>query len=235
MAPSWPSRELLLRAVLRRTFPLWERLGLHVVPNHYSQPIPDTRALGERPWARPSELVGIAMNEPAQLALLASFAARFRDEYTRFPLHGSGRPGEYFLLNSMFIGVDGAVLHCMVRHFRPRRVVEVGSGFSTAVSAAALLANARETSVLGELIAIEPQPRPELRAGLPGLTRLVDTPVQALPFSFFDALDDGDVLFIDSSHVLTIGSDVQHLFLEVLPRLRRGVLVHVHDIFLPDE
>jgi predicted O-methyltransferase YrrM len=234
MPTSWPGYQAALRAALRYSFPLWERLGVHVTPNHYTQPIPNTRALGDAPWAAPSELAGIDMDPHGQLDLLEAFATRYRAEYERFPRRGTGRPHEYFLANSMFIGIDGCALYAMVRHFKPRRIVEVGSGFSTLVSAQALLANRRESGLAAELIAVEPEPRLSLR-DLPGLTRLVTARVQDLELSFFADLEDRDILFLDSSHVLAIGSDVQRLFLEVLPRLNPGVLVHVHDVFLPGE
>jgi predicted O-methyltransferase YrrM len=229
------SYQRLLQGGLRRTFPIWERLGFHITPNHYSQPIPDTRRLGSRPWDRPSALVGLEMNAAGQLSLMDLWALRYRAEYERFPVRGTARPDEYFLANSMFIGVDAQALHCMVRSLRPRRILEIGAGFSTLVSGRALLENQRETGVAGELVAIDPHPRDFLRRGVAGLSKLITTPLQDLPLSFFEELGENDVLFIDSSHVLAIGSDVQYEILEILPRLRRGVVVHLHDIFLPDE
>jgi Methyltransferase domain len=82
---------------------------------------------------------------------------------------------------------------------------------------------------------IEPYPRKFLMNGVPGITRLVQKRVEEVERSFFDRLEAGDILFIDSSHVAKTGSDVNYLFFEILPRLRKGVIVHFHDIFLPDE
>ncbi len=233
--PSWLSYQRLLQGGLRRTFPIWERLGFHITPNHYSQPIPDTRRLGNRPWERPSALVGLDMNAEGQLALMDRWAGRYRSEYERFPARGSARADEYFLSNSMFIGVDGQALYCMLRSLQPRRIVEIGSGFSTLVAGRALLENQRASGVTGELVAIDPHPRDFLRRGVAGLTQLISQPLQDLPLSLFEELGESDVLFLDSSHVLAIGSDVQYEILEILPRLKRGVVVHLHDIFLPDE
>ena len=101
----------------------------------------------------------------------------------------------------------------------------------------ALEANRAEGSE-GRLTAIEPYPHAFVRdaiAARPELAEMLDEQVQGLPLDLFSSLGEGDVLFIDSSHVLRIGSDVQYEFLEILPRLRPGVLVHVHDIFLPGE
>jgi hypothetical protein len=128
--------------------------------------------------------------------------------------------------------VDAEVLHCLVRRSKPKRIIEVGSGFSTCVTAAALLKNAAEGHP-SHFVAIEPHPNDVLRAGIPGLKELRVEPVQSLPAAFADDLDEDDILFIDSSHVVRIDSDVRFLFLEVLPRLQPGVLVHVHDVFLP--
>ena len=85
------------------------------------------------------------------------------------------------------------------------------------------------------LICIEPFPREFLRKGFPGLQSLIEKKVQDIDLEFFSQLGSGDILFIDSSHTVKIGGDVNYLFLEVLPRLKPGVIVHVHDIFLPFE
>jgi hypothetical protein len=223
-----------LEWALRRTFPLWERLGLHVTPNHFYQPIPDTRALGDDTWRRRSELPGVDMREAAQLALLDEFSRLYKSEYDSFAREPTKVPHEFNFGNPQFGSVDAEVLHSVVRHFKPARFFEIGSGNSTYVAAAAALRNRAEGRDC-EVTAFEPYPNEVLRAGFPGLARLVPAKAQDVPLSEFARLDDGDILFIDSSHVLKIGSDVQYEFLEVLPRLARGVLVHVHDIFLPAE
>src|SRR5206468_3938156 len=86
-----------------------------------------------------------------------------------------------------------------------------------------------------EFTSVEPYPNPTIRAGVPGLTRLEPKKVQDVPLSFFQQLEANDILFIDSSHVLCIGSDVQYEFLDILPSLKPGVVVHVHDILIPRE
>jgi hypothetical protein len=220
---------------LLNNFSYWQARGVHVVPVHFYQPIPDTRTLGEGPWAKYSEMPGVRINEERQLELLARFSAEYKDEYESFPRERGGEPHRYFVRNGAFETVDGEILYCMIRHFRPRKIFEVGSGNTTYLSAQAALKNAAEGGAACELVAFEPYPNEVLLAGFPGLTRLVEAKAQDIPFETFDQLGDGDILFIDSSHVLKIGSDVQYLYLEVLPRLRKGVIVHVHDIFLPGE
>ena len=116
----------------------------------------------------------------------------------------------------------------MVRHFQPRFIIEVGSGFSSLVLGAAAAENDSAS-----ITCIEPFPREFLRKGFPGLRSLIEKKVQDIDLNFFSQLESGDILFIDSSHTVKIGGDVNYLFLEVLPRLKPGVIVHVHDIFLP--
>jgi len=104
------------------------------------------------------------------------------------------------------------------------------------LSAQAILKNEEEDNDYEcELVAIEPYPNDILKAGFPGLSKLIPKKVQDIPLSEFKKLSENDILFIDSSHVLKIGSDVQYEYLEILPRLNKGVIVHAHDIFLPAE
>jgi hypothetical protein len=215
-------------------FSMWEKRGYHVTPVHFYEPIPDTRQLGDETWSRESELVGIDINEGGQLRLLDEFSLKWRDEYEEFPRERTQTPYQFYVRNGLFEAVDGEMLYCMIRHLRPRKIIEIGSGYSTYLSAQAILRNRQEDSSYEcELVAIEPYPNKVLRTGFPGLSRLVVKEVQDVPLSEFMALGDGDILFIDSSHVLKIGSDVQCEYLEILPRLNKGVVIHVHDIFLP--
>lgn len=221
-------------AWIKRSFRFWERRGAHVVPVHFYEPIPDTRLLEPTLWTQPRVLPGIDMRGEQQLQRLQDFAARYRTEYEAFPRHATADPTQYHEENPQFASTDGEVLHCMIRSSRPRLVIEVGSGFSTLITAAALQRNAAEGAP-GELVCIEPYPNAVLRAGVPGLTRLISEPVQRVPLATFEQLRAGDVLFIDSSHVVTIGSDTTREVLEIVPHLAPGVLVHFHDIFTPLE
>ena len=214
----------------REIFRYWERHGFHVTPAHFYQPLPDTRSLPDTLWDRPSELSGIDMNDAMQLDLLRSQFPRFRAEYNQFPAEPTGEPGRFHFNNGLFDGTDALVAYCMIRHFQPRLIVEVGSGFSSLVAAEAIAKNRKS-----ELICIEPFPPDFLRKGVRGLHALIEKKVEDIDLKFFSQLHSGDVLFIDSSHTVKIGGDVNYLFLEVLPRLNPGVIVHVHDIFFPFE
>ena len=128
------------------------------------------------------------------------------------------------LEQSWFPSLDASVAYTMVRERRPQKIVEVGSGHSTRVLARAL-------GGVGEIVAIDPMPRADI-AGLPGV-RVVASTLQTAPRDLFDSLKPGDLLFIDSSHILMPGSDVDLLLNRVLPHLPAGALIHIHDIFLP--
>jgi hypothetical protein len=125
---------------------------------------------------------------------------------------------------SWFPSLDAAVAYALVRERKPRHVIEVGSGHSTRVLSKAV-------GGVGEILAIDPAPRADI-AGLPGV-RVKSSTLQAAPAKVFDGLMKDDVLFIDSSHILMPGSDVDILLNRVLPGLPSGALVHIHDIFLP--
>jgi hypothetical protein len=209
-------------------------LGIHVTYNHFYGPVPDTRVLKEDLWRIHSKLIGIQVNEKLQLDLLSRFKDDYIDEYEHFPKEKTNIPYEYYVRNRMFEAVDGEILYCMIRHFKPKRIIEIGSGYSTYLAAKAILKNMNSCdSYWCELTAIEPFPNKTLLNGFPGLSILLPNLVQDIPLSRFEELRENDMLLIDSSHVLKIGSDVQYEYLEILPRINKGVLISFHDIFLP--
>lgn len=204
-------------------------------PGHFYSPVPDfadvQRRSAELFGARPRTIAGVDLREEAQLALVPVFARLQRDQ----PFAEGPGPLRYRLDNTAFGHGDALTLHSMMRHHRPRRIVEVGCGWSSGV-----MLDTDELFLGGrtELTFVEPYPetlrlvaRPEdLRRA-----RFLPVPVQAAPRELFRELEAGDILFIDSTHVSKIGSDVNALFFEILPSLRPGVLVHVHDIAYPFE
>ena len=215
---------------------LREVYGTWVPPGHFYSPFPDLgdydrRAAGLRDPYR--EVPGIDLREPEQLDLVDAVGALVAD--IAFPEHpdpnGTTR---YWFDNPAYAHGDGTVLHGMLRHLRPRRVVEVGSGFSSA-----MILDTVDGWLTGtELTFIEPHPglvRGLLRPGDEQRVTIHEVAVQDVSPDVFDQLESGDVLFVDSTHVVKAGSDVNHLVFEVLPRLRAGVWVHLHDIFFPFE
>jgi methyltransferase family protein len=209
-----------------------ERAGWHLTRNHFYSPIPDTRTLGAERFGEPSEMAGVAVDDAAMLRLLAELSTAYRTEWEEWP-GDEGDPRAYYADNPWYAAVDAAIAWGLLRRSAPSRVVEVGSGVSTRLLAAALVRNAAAVAPPGTLVTIDPHAGAVVRAGIPGLTRLVTTPVQDVALDLFTELGEGDVIFIDSSHVVRAGSDVKHEILEILPRLRPGVLVHFHDVLLP--
>lgn len=141
----------------------------------------------------------------------------------------AGGKGGYRFANDYFSSPDAEVAYAIVRSLKPRRLVEIGSGNSTWLFRAAIGDGGLET----ELVSVDPSPRREVAAAADRVLRqrLQEIDARAL----VDDLEDGDVLFIDSSHTIEAGSDVVVLLLRILPALRPGVLIHLHDIFLPFE
>lgn len=180
-------------------------------------------------WQGAGDMPGVDLDIGGQRRLLRDIFPPLLTEFA-YPV-ASTDPHAYIIDNPQFQQADARSLFALLRHWRPRRVIEVGSGYSTLLMADV---NRRLLGGTMDITAIEPYPRDFLR-DLPGLAALRIEGVQDTPDAVFDTLADGDVLFIDSSHVLKTGSDLTHLLTRVLPRLRSGVRVHLHDVFLPDE
>jgi len=217
-----------------RFFSLWEKKGFHITPVHFYEPIPDTRTLKKELWESKSELVGIDMKTQEQLKLLTQVIPSFTEEYN-FPRNKTATPHEYYLENGFFPSVDAEVLHAMIRYFQPKRIIEIGSGFSTYLAARACLLNKKRSGVETDFLVIDPAPNETVKKGFPGLSTLIQKPVEQVPLEPFLELDENDMLLIDSSHVVRIGGDVNYEYLEVMPRLKKGAIIHIHDIFLPEE
>jgi len=167
--------------------------------------------------------------EEAQLQLLKELST-YSDELDNIPENKPPGKIEYYFNNGMFGPMDAFVYYCMIRKFSPTKIIEVGSGFSTLIASKAATRNNG-----GQIISIEPYPREFLKKGLPYMTELIPTPVQKVPLENFKILKKDDILFIDSSHVSKINSDVNYLYLHVIPELNPGVIIHIHDFFLPFE
>lgn len=178
------------------------------------------------------ELPGIDLNRERQFERLAAFSA-FYDELP-FP----EKPGEdcrYYYDQRVFCYADAIFLYAFLRHLKPRRIIEVGSGFSSAVMLDTI---ERFFPQPPRMTFIEPHPdrlKRLLRSHDENTIRIIESKVQDVSIDTFRSLQAGDLLFIDSTHVVKCGSDVQFLMFEVLPRLLGGVFVHFHDVFYPFE
>jgi predicted O-methyltransferase YrrM len=130
--------------------------------------------------------------------------------------------------NPLFSGLDGASLYCQLRDRQPRRYVEIGSGYSTKFAARAR----RDGAIPTEIVSIDPQPRADIDEIC---DRVIRAPLEGISRDVFAALDAPDVLLLDGSHRLLMGNHLVVFFLEILPVLSSGVLVGVHDVYLPDD
>jgi predicted O-methyltransferase YrrM len=228
---------LLARAIARlprgvltgeEHFELFQSAGFHATSVSFYSPVPNTKEIDPSIWDRPSELRGIDQNIDEQIGLLHELSSLgYMDEYYRLP--ADPLAADRYGRNGTFGGEDGAILYSLIRKLRPARVIEVGAGQSTLLSALALKANGRPDA---RLTAIDPFPRPYLRK-TEAKFDLIAKRVEEVPLSVFEELNANDILFIDSSHSVRIGGDVVFEMLGILPRLKRGVVIHIHDIFLP--
>ena len=204
-----------------------------VPPGHFYSPIPsvdEVRAREADIFQTPSSLPAIDLRREEQAALVRELA-RF---YPELPFARTQQSStRYWYENWAYSYADAIFLYSMLRHLRPRRVIEIGAGFTTAVM---LDTNERFLDRSLSLTCIEPDPttlHALLREG--DRVELIAEPMQHVPLERFDALAANDILFIDSTHVSKTGSDVNRIVFEILPRLAPGVYVHFHDVFYPFE
>jgi hypothetical protein len=211
-----------------------ERVPVPYPPGYFYSPLPSREDIesSRRQDPCPSSMPAIDLNLDGQLDLLTALKP-FYDEQP-FSLHpASGM--RYSFKNEGYPCADAIVLHCLLREFEPRRLIEVGSGWSTCVT---LDTAERFLPQPIDLTLIEPYAdilRGLVRPGDLDSIDLHELRLQDVPLSLFDTLEEGDVLFVDSTHVAKTGSDVNRLVFEILPRLAPGVHVHLHDICYPFE
>jgi Methyltransferase domain len=207
------------------------RLGLQIVLKTYYSPIPDLASLPDGVWTRRDPMRGIDFDLDAQM----SFVESALSEPLRALVWGRDVAAghAYEPVNDSYPVPDARVLYAMIRHLRPKLVVELGSGQTTRVAVQACRENARDGAHT-RVRAFDPFPT-VVDDSLPGLTELSRVRAQDVPDEVFAELRSGDVLLVDTTHSVKIASDVNHIFLRVLPLLEEGVIVHVHDIFLPYE
>jgi len=170
------------------------------------------------------------------LNLSGQLSDKYQSEYEQFSNPQPSDGGIFHLPNGAFGGVDAEFLYSMVRHIKPRKIIEIGAGYTTLIMSQAVRQNRMEDhDYVCEFISIDPYPPGYLQSPPAEVTELRRTELQAVPLADIVSLEAGDLLFIDSSHVAKIGSDVVYEYLEILPSLQPGVFIHVHDIFLPME
>ncbi len=204
---------------------------MSVTPSHFYFPVPSLKSLENKDWraCRPCAAFDFRLQE--QIERLGQELHPFATEWTFVEASADDKP-EFHFQNGFFEHIDAEVAYSFVRQRKPNRIIEIGSGHSTLLLAAALGRNKVE-GFPGELISINPYPAPFLKGGMRGAGQLIERPVQQIPLDLFRTLRANDMLFIDSSHVVSMDSDVLYECLCILPELARGVLVHFHDVFSP--
>jgi predicted O-methyltransferase YrrM len=202
--------------------------GVLPVVDHYYEPLFNPAHL-RAPLDAERALPGIRWNEDVQMAFLEQLD--FGHELLALPLDVPADPSLYYLANGQFLSGDAEYWYAVIRRMKPRRIVEIGSGQSTLLARQAIRKNREEDSTYScAHTCIEPYEAPWLeRTG----AAVVRQRVEEVPIDLFRQLERDDVLFIDSSHVIRAQGDVLAEYLEILPVLRSGVIVHVHDIFSP--
>ena len=201
-------------------------------PGHFYSPIPDMEQVkaGFQPPID-AKVGDVDLNEEGQMKLLMELARL----YPELP-YPAGRPNlRYTFDQNFYCYADAIYLHGILRHFQPRKIIEVGSGHSSA-----MILDTNELFLKGEMTCTFIEPYPDrllstLRAGEKQNIHLMQSGVQNVSPDVFSPLAANDILFIDSSHVSKYGSDVNYLMFEILPVLKPGVIVHIHDIFYPFE
>jgi len=205
-------------------------LGIGVFPirNHYYEPLFNAKEI-RKSWEK-RFLPGIDMNIDEQLSLLSQF--NYAEELKKIPLNKNGSL-RYYYNNSSFFAGDAEYLYNIIRLKKPKKIIEIGSGNSTLMALEGIKRNkADDSNYKCKVICIEPYEMPWLeKTGVD----VIRKKVQEVPHSFFCKLEENDILFIDSSHIIRPDGDVLFEYLEVLPLLKPGVLVHMHDIFTPDD
>ena len=212
------------------TNPVQESPPQYVGPGHFSSPVPsaDDLARAVAAVANPAPVLGIDMREAEQLAFLERLSRYYPD--VQFPEQNDGST-RFAFNNPSYSWCDAIILFCMLRELRPRRIIEVGSGHSSC-----LILDVNELYFNWEIDCTFIEPYPELLHSLlkpqdADRVDLVESKLQDVETTLFETLEAGDILFIDSSHVVKAGSDVLTLFANILPQLNVGTFIHFHDVF----
>jgi len=204
---------------------------VNVVPSNFYSNIPSVEEIEgsfEQRFAARGPYHSPRLFDAARMGAFMEELRPFAEEF-RPPDEGDDvLPQGYFWNNGAFTSLDAAAYYCVIRRFRPQRIVEVGSGYSTLVADAALKRNGSGSQVL-----IEPYPKPWLDSVATVETIHRKAVQEHAPEELLQIVESADLWFIDSTHTVKIGSDCLMLYLMVMPELRKDMLIHSHDVFLP--
>ncbi|MGH7952166.1 MAG: class I SAM-dependent methyltransferase [Limisphaerales bacterium] len=221
-------KNAIQRHIARRfLFDIFQRFGLHITGDHFYEIIPNTRLITEKYSELPRNLPGIdwrlADCDERALDLINHYGAEFFESSTRFGFQEK---------NFYFRGADALMLYLVLREAKPKKLIEIGQGFSTRIILAALEKNASETGAPARLISIDPYPRLKAK-DFPETVSLELIQREVQDVEMVPLLKDCDFLFVDSSHAFKFGSDVAFEFTALYPHLQKNTLLHLHDIFSP--
>lgn len=205
-------------------------IGIFPIRDHYYEPLFNHRHL-KKDLRIPRELPGIDFNEQGQLDIIKKL--NYQHEFIDFVNNSSQQTDEksFDIYNKSFASGDAEFLFNFIRYIKPNKVIEIGCGTSTKIIQNALTINAKDNNSMSTHICIEPYEQSWLES-FPNIN-LVREKVENLDMTIFQSLEDGDLLFIDSTHMIRPQGDVLHEYLSIIPSLQEGVYVHVHDIFSP--
>ena len=211
---------------------IFDIIGIYPVTDHYYEPY-YKRSRISKSLREDRRLIGIDFNEKEQLELLEQF--HYNNELLNFPIekpNNSAAP-QFYYNNPNFKSGDAEYLYNIVRLFKPSRIIEIGSGYSTLIAHEANVLNEKENSDLKcSHTCIEPYQRNWLEEiGV----RVIREVVEKIDLQFFANLNQNDILFIDSTHIIRPQGDVLYEYLQILPSLNSGVIIHIHDIFTPKD
>ncbi len=219
------------KRALHGLFALGQRLGFDLLPRHFYSQIPDLALLKSTTgWRAPMPMTGVLGAElDHQLAFLnQTVTDPVRSALDDRPVHAEAVHANRS--DGGYGPIEAEFLYAFVRTWKPTRVVQVGCGVSTAIIRQA----AEDEGYEVQVTCVDPYPTPYLtEMARQGAITLIAEPAQSADLSVFSGLEDGDLLFIDSTHAVRAGSEVNRMVLEVLPRLSKGVFVHFHDIYFP--
>ncbi|NEQ38357.1 MAG: class I SAM-dependent methyltransferase [Okeania sp. SIO3I5] len=216
------------RYVARKLFNLFQSLGFHVVGDHFYEIIPNTKEIHKKYHDKPRNLPFLEKVLPKAEAEIVSMLEKWGYEFYETSTKYGYKEKNYY-----FSGVDAIALYCLIRDWKPKRIIEIGQGSSTSVFVSAISKNYQETQLITEFISIDPYNRFEFQE-IEGVKFVnIRDSLQNVSKETFLSLDESDFLFVDSSHVYKFGSDVEYLFEEIYPQIKPGVNIHIHDIFSP--
>ena len=223
---------LLMKRIGLKNIPIaskvWSMFGFHVLNSHYYEPKFDYSTIEIESLSKPRSLPGIDVNVTKQMRYLKEIAQnKSGDLISAVKLAGF----DYSYDNRSFEEGDADVLFSIITSKKPNRIVEIGSGNSTKIMLAAYKSIGAEVGTDVSITCVEPYEQPWL-SNVRNIT-LIREKVEDVDIEVFSKLEAGDLLFIDSSHIIRPGGDVLFELLEILPRLKHGVIVHIHDIFTP--